>query len=196
MAIVLAGLTSTFTRVPFVKPPDLQRMYTSLPRARVDATITNGTVPAKPLNDQINLQVAVDLPTTFAYRLISMVAAIRIDEGQDWDSVGQLQITNGMRGQALGQVNRHPILSERTLSFSVITPEQLYFMSPDKGLPTYIIQSLRTNVAPVVDFRFSNQNTEDSAAGVINFFASFFEYDIEQVQMYPPLVPTLTYALA
>jgi len=194
MAIVLSSLTADFTRVPYIKPPDLQRMFTAIPRARVDFTVIGGTVPAKGLNDQLNLQVLTNLPLTFAYRLISFTAAILIDEGQGWDNVGQLQITNGMRGAAPGQVNKHPLVSERTNSFSVITPEQLYFLTAN-GLPTYMIQAVRPGVAPVVDFRFSNQATEDSAAGTIEFFASFYEYEIEQVQMFPPLVPTLTYTL-
>lgn len=196
MAIVLTGISAIFRRVPFIKPPDLARQFTPIPRARVDFINNNVVIPLKPVNDQQNFQIACNVPTTFAYRLLSSLIKVRQDQADNWDAVGQLQITNGMRGQTLGQVSTHPIVSELTNSFSTILPERLYFTAPDRAAPTYIIQSLSRDVAPVIDFRLSNNDVTAAAAGVLQFFASFYEYDIEQVEMFPALIPTLTYALA
>ena len=192
MAVVLTGFTAAFTRVPFVKPPDLQRMYTSLPRARVDFVVQDGVIPLKPVNDQQNVQVGVDLPTTFAYRMISSMIAVRQDQAFAWDAFGQLIITNAMRGQPLGQDNRHLIASENTREFTTSLSERLYFTNNDTAMPTYILQSLRTNVAPVVDFRLTNTDAVAAGAGVLNFFASFFEYDIEQTEAFPVHYAALT----
>lgn len=193
MAIVLTGFTAEFTRVPFIKPPDLQRMYTAIPRALVEFTVNDGVVPLKPVNDQQNVQIAVGLPESFAYRMNDMVVSIRQDKADDWDDGAQLQVTNALRGQPLGQVNRHLMNGTLTVTFATITNEKLWSLD---RVPTYIMQTNRPLVTPVVDFRFTNINATAAAAGVINFFATFYEYDIEQVEMFPPLVPTLTYALA
>ncbi len=193
MAIVLTGFTAQFKRVPYLKPPDMQRMYTAMPRALVAFTLT-ATIPAKPVNDQQNVQVGVNLPTTFAYRMIVGNCSIKQDVAGDWDTNGVLRVTNAMRGQEpTGQTNEHVCNSQLTNSFAVITPVRLY---RTLEVPTYIMQSIAVNAAPVVDFRYSNNDVAVGAAGTILFFAQFYEYDIEQVQAFPPLVPVLTYAIA
>jgi len=193
MAVVLTGIVADFKRVPYVKPPDMQRLYTAMPRALVYFTVVNSTIPAKPASDQQNIQVATDLPTEFAYRMVSAIIDIRQDVADDWDANGIFEVTNAMRSQELGQINRHAITSSLANTFAPIIPERMYRVDP---IPTYIMQSLQRNVAPTLDFRLSNQGADAGATGFIQFFASFLEYDLEQVQMFPPLFPQLTYAIA
>lgn len=193
MAVVLVGLTSAFERVPFIKPPDMGRMLTAIPRALVAFTLQAAVVAAKPVNDQINVQVAVNLPTSFAYRMISSVCSIKADTADDYEANANFRVTNAMRGQAAGQTNDHGMSSLLTQAFAPIVPERLYHVEP---IPTYIMQSIAPLGAPVLDFRFSNVAAAAMAAGTLSFFAQFYEYDIEQVQMFPPLTPILTYSLA
>jgi len=193
MAVVLTAFTGQFKRVPYIKPPDLQRMQTAIPRALLAFTLS-ASIPAKPVNDQQNVQVAVQLPTTFAYRMVSAICTIKQDVADDWDTAGSLRVTNGMRGQAAtGQSNEHAIGSQLGSAFATSAPERYYRLDPQ---PTYIIQSIAVNAAPVVDFRFTNIAAAVGAAGNILFFCQLYEYDIEQVQRFPPLVPVLTYAIA
>ncbi len=193
MAVVLQAFATTQTRVPFIKPPDMQRMQTAIPRAILTFTVVEAAVAVKPVNDQYTGQVIITLPTTFAYRMIESLWAIQQDESPNYQPDGICQINNAMRGQALGQSNVHPMGSVPTLTFATIGGERVWQLN---RVPTYIIQSLRQNVAPGVDFRVVNVTAAAAAAGTTNFMCSFYEYDIEQVQMYPPLVPTLTYSLA
>lgn len=196
MAIILTAFTPVITRVPWVKPPDLQRVFTAQPRARLDFTVRDGVVPLKPINDDQNNQIVCLLPQTFAYRMISATCAIRQNSANDYDAFAQMQVTNAMRAHQLGLTVRHPMPSGISSSFSPVTPERIWFADSLQGMPTYIMQSIQVNVAAGVDFRFSNTIDPASGAGVINFFASFWEFDIEQVQMFPPLVPqALTYSL-
>ncbi len=195
MAIVLTAFATAFTRVPFLKPPDSIRQFTAIPRATV-AFITNaGVLPLKPINDQQKIQFAPILPTTFAYRLISAGVNVQLGASDDWNQQGELQITNAMRGQELGLTTRHTMDSNNGSTFSTITGNLNYFFPPMQ-MPTFVLQSLRQNVAAALDFRFGNDAAAASAAGVVNFFCFLYEYDIEQVQAYPPLIPQLTYAIA
>lgn len=195
MAIVLTAFATEFTRVPFLKPPDLVRQLTALPRATVAIITSGGVLPLKPMSDQQKIQFAPTLPTTFAYRLISAGVNVQLGASDDWNVQGELQITNAMRGQPLGITTRHTMTSNNGSTFATITGNVNYFFEPNQ-MPTFVLQSLRNNVAPILDFRFGNDAVAASAAGVVNFFCFLYEYDIEQVQAYPPLVPTLTYAIA
>jgi len=193
VAIVLTSFTPTLTRQPFVKPPDTQRQFTAMPRALLFFVLNAGVVPLKPLNDQQKVQFIMTLPTTFAYRMVYAAANIQSNKSDEWGTSGELQVTNAIRGQPLGVTTRHTVTSDDGTTFSTITGNRNYFM---RQIPTFIMQSLRANVGAGADFRIGNDSASASTAGVANFLAYFFEYDIEQVQGFPPLIPQLTYATA
>ncbi len=193
MAVVLQAMANVMTRVPYVKPPDIQRVPTPIPRAILRFHHQSVTVVAKPLNDQYTGQTTVVLPTTFAYRMIDSNWQIRQDESVNYEPVGVCFVTNAMRGNALGATIGHAMPSHPTLTFATIVGERIFNI---ERVPTYIMQSLQTNVGVGVDFRVVNVTAAAAATGFSNFYVQFYEYDIEQVQMFPPLVPQLTYAIA
>ena len=194
MAVVQDQFIATLLRTPFLKPPDMQRMFTAMPRALVQFHVITGTLSAKPVNDSQELQVIMDLPIEFAYRMVDGILTINQDVANDWENTGYLEVTNAIRGMPPGQVNRHLITATDTVRFSPAVAQQLSVV--DK-LPTYIMQSNRQGVAAGgPDWRMINLNAGVGAAGTIEFYATFFEYDIEQVQMFPVHFPTLTYARA
>jgi hypothetical protein len=195
VAVETTDFIADFTRVPFVTPPDWVRAQTALPRARVDFVVSAGVVPVKALNDDQLNRVANDLPTTFAYRLLSAQCSIEQDSANSYAAFAEMEITNAVRGQPLGHAVRHPMPSGETFNSDILA-ERIWFMDPLQGMPTYIIQSLRANVAPTITFNFVNGINPASGAGLLNFYASYYEYDIEQVQLYPALTPSaLTYVL-
>jgi len=195
MAIVLTGFPSNFVRVPFLKPPDMVRMQTAIPRAVVWFVTTLGVLPAKPLNDQQKIQFSTLLPLTFAYRMIGANINVQQDNTDDWNVNGECKISNSMRGQPLGTNTNHGMESQNGSTFAAITGNRNYFFAPTT-MPTFILQSIAPNTQAGCDFRFGNDAAAAGGAGVVNFWAYFYEYDIEQVQMFPPLVPALTYALS
>jgi len=194
MAVVVTAVGTTFTRIPFIKPPDMVRMYSAMPRAVVACVANAAVVDAKPLNDQQTLQVAVDLPFQFAYRMISSEIRFVNQGANNWEDNAELHITNGLRGQPLGVLTIHKMVKAATLTFSPIAAALMYTFPV---IPSMIIQSVSRGAAPVVDYRMVNNAAAASVAGVLHFLATFYEYDIEQVQMFPAMVPgTLTYDLS
>jgi len=191
MAVVQDAFTPTFHRVPFLKPPDMQRMFTPIPRSIVTYVVRGGALSAKPINDQQTAQYVVTHPVEFAYRLIESYVSITQDVAQDWED-GGLVIVNGSRGTPLGTQVWYAMTGSPALSFSPVTERQFWHL---RDRPTGVIQSLAKDVSPVVDFRIVNRTTPAAAAGFYNATSTWFEYDIEQVQMFPPLVPSLTYSL-
>jgi len=195
MAIVATQFTPSITRVPFLKPPDMQRMQTSMPRALVTFTLVGGTLDAKPINDQQTLNIGVNLPREFAYRMIDTETTIRQDVAFAWQFGGEMQITNAWRGEPLGLTTHHAcIATAESFSINPIVQQTHWIVSRPT---TSILQSISPGVAAGITFRFVNNTAPAGVAGVVLFFCRFFEYDIEQVQMFPPLVPAaLTYSLS
>ncbi len=169
-------------------------MLTAMPRSLVSFVLSDqagGVISAKPLNDQQTIQLSVDLPIEFAYRMLACEVTIQQDVAFAYQFGGELQVTNAMRGQNLG-VTTHHASAATTESFS-ISPivQQTYW---NFAIPTFIMQSMSPGIAPVITARLVNNTAPAGLAGTINFLCRFLEYDIEQVQMFPPMVPAaLTY---
>ncbi len=109
MAVVLTSLSATLTRTVFIKPPDMVRQLTSLPRAIVNFNILNGTIDAKPVNDQQELIVGMTLPSEFAYRMLDMTVSLIQDVANDWSPRAYFELTNAIRNLEVGATERHVV---------------------------------------------------------------------------------------
>ena len=203
MAIVSDQLVSAFSRTPFVKPPDLAREWTAMPRALVNFEILDGTISAKPLNDTAELLVAIDLPVQFAYRLVSLnCALVQTDNGatgaHDWAAFSFLEITNAVRGLQGGNTQQWALTND----FVFDVPGgggndalEMWIARFEHVMPTDILQA-RDGIAAVIVFKAANQTAAATIAGSVNFLATFLEFDIEQAQRFPVHWPFMTYSRA
>ena len=188
MAVVLDSLLATRRRTVFVKPPDMVRQYTAIPRAIVTFNILNGVISAKPLNDTAELIISILLDSDFAYRWIDLVFSLTQDTAFDWNARAYMELTNAIRNLEISATQHHPVVLD---DVTVVPGPSERLMARGQEfvttIPRYIIQTPAINPAatPVVTFKASNTNVAAAAAGTTNFLASFYEYDIEQVEMYP-----------
>jgi len=190
MATVLVAVPLAFKRVPFLKPPDMQRMLTPLPRALVTLTAEDAVVDAKPTDDDLNLQFSFTPPLEFAYRLIDSSVEVHGGGTGSYNDGGELQITGAMRGHSVSLTTRHELRSLGDGLIFVTTAQKFWRLT---ATPSFIIQSVQAGITPIMDWRVVNGNATATLAATANFLATFYEYDIEQVQMFPPLIPSLTY---
>ncbi len=195
MALVSDQLVSAFTRTPFIKPPDLLREWTSIPRALVNFDILDGTISAKPVNDQQELLIAVDLPVEFAYRLVTVNVALFQDVANNWVDRAGFEITNAVRGLQLGNTQQWAMTidSLRDVPGFGGAIEEMWIARFEHVIPTDILQS-RDGIGAVIVFKASNVSAAVGGAGTVNFFCTFLEYDIEQAQRFPVHLPIMTYS--
>ncbi len=193
MAVVQTTVVPTFSRTPFVKPPDLQREFTAMPRSIVNFAALNGVLDAKPVNDQQELTIPILLPREFAYRWVGLNVNIIQDVAHDWTNTSYVEIVNGVRSLVPGavqrwscghiEVDRIPTLTELSIA---------RFALPQ---PTDVIQA-RDGAAPTITYKASNTNAAVGAAGTVDCLFTFLEFDIEQAQRFLLHWPTLTYSRA
>lgn len=189
MAVITDTFTPAASRTTLLTPADMPRQATAIPRAVLNFGVANGVVSAKPINDQAILNVVISLPTQFAYRMIELTAWLTQDTAPDWGDQIYLEVVNAIRGLEQGLITRHVTAA---VDF-VAVPTPINAWAVDLRVPSYILQSItRPTSSPTITFKASNNSDPAAAAGVMSFYASFFEYDIEQVQMFPIHYPTLT----
>ncbi len=195
MAVVQDSFLATFSRTGFITPPDLVRELTGMPRAIVNYSVIQGAVSAKPDADQQELTVSCVFQTTFAYRYADLHAAVVQDVANAWEPRAYLEIVNAIRNIAPGSVQRHVYVLEDLTIVPGAGEGWTARVAAEANTPRYVIQTLPgSQAAPVVTFKASNQATAVGAAGTLDFVASFFEYDIEQVERFPIHWPATTWA--
>lgn len=182
---------ANFTRTPFIKPPDLVREFTAMPRAIVNFELTNSVLTAKPVNDQAELIITIQLPVEFAYRWISLNVSVIQDVAFDWNG-SYIEITNGVRGLALGATQRWSTSKQNVDKIPTLNEMWIAFWN-EKVMPTDILQA-RDGNAVVMTYKASNRNVAVGAAGTANCLFSFYEYDIEQAQRFPLHYATQVYS--
>ncbi len=187
MAVVLTSLVATFVRTVFVKPPDSVRGFTSMPRAIVNFSLLDATLDAKPVNDQQELIIACDLPGNLAYRFLEYNWSITQDVANDWIGFAYMELLNAVRGLPPGAVQRHAIILNDTTRIPQAGEMQVARNGDITDMPKYLIQTnpRGSPASPVITFKATNQAAAVGAAGTVDFYASFMEFDIEQVELFP-----------
>lgn len=189
MAVVSDVLASTITRTVLTKPPDAVRQFTPYPRAILNAHVFNGSVTAKPLNDQAELTIGVVLDPKFAYRLMDVNIHLIQDVAFDWNNLAFIEIVNGIRNLTAGAVERHVVELEDVLD-STATGEM--WITGRLRIPRFIIQAVGSNTI-FFNFFATNQNAAVGGAGSLNALFRFFEYEIEQAEYFALHYATLVY---
>ncbi len=171
----------------------MARQYTAIPRAIVTFHILNGVISAKPLNDTAELIVSIVLPQNFAYRWVDLAFHLSQDVAFDWNARAYVELTNAIRNLEIGMTMNHVVVLDDVTVVPGPT-ERLMARTGVDPVVRYIIQTPAANpqASPVITMKASNETAAAGAAGVFNFYASFYEFDIEQVEMYPVHFSTLT----
>jgi len=194
MAVVLMSLTADATRQVFIKPADVQREFTSMPRALVQFSLNEAVIDLKPSTDQEELIVSMVLDAEFAYRLVDLNASLTQDTANDWTPGAYLELTNVHRAVGAGLSDRHGL----TMVDTVRVPQggEMWILRPLDlhGLPRFIIQSANRAAGPVITLKATNQNTAAAAAGTFSMYAMFLEYDLEQVERFAVHWPMSVYS--
>ncbi len=180
MAIVLTEITATLSRTVFIKPPDLYRFATSIPRALVNFT-TLSSIDAKPVNDQQELALTIPLDSQFAYRLVDFNVWLTQDVANDWNPIAYLEVFNGVRNLPAGSVERHALQIDDALRINA--PVEMWMARFEHGArPQYVFQVGPAGGAPIITFEATNQAAAVGAAGQLGAHITFYEYEIEQAE--------------
>ncbi len=191
MAVVNTNLGSTLQRTVITKPPDQVRQYTPWPRAIVNAFVSAGTLDAKPVDDTQELAIGVVLDPKFAYRLTAFSVSAIQDVANDWLAVAYLETNDSLRNMA-GVKTRHPVALFDTLQ-NVVASEMWVASGAPSSMPTHIIQALPDDL-PLFNFFATNQTAAVGAAGTIDSWFQFLEYEIEQAEYFALHYPTLIFS--
>ncbi len=178
---------------PFERPPDPAVLWSAVPRGLRGFTVNSGTLDAKPVDDTQTLELTATLPANFAYVFAELSIQINQNQAANWIRQYSLNLQNWYQGfVGLSQtwvfgLTTHPL-------GGVLSPG-----GPDQGIPSVGIPKAPM-WAPagtsgiLISIQARNTNATVAAAGTINSYINFWEFDLEQVRKYPINTPLPTHA--
>jgi len=183
MAVVVTALTFVADYVPYERPPQPVTLWSAIPRGLFTGIVNAGVLDAKPVNDQQQLTITMTLPPNFGYVMSDSQLEVFQNRAADWNSRCQVQLTNFIRGAAgnvQGLTASYPQNMQDTTgvaaskAMQVLAPwPTMPIVASEPGAPTIVLMEARNNNATV------------ATAGTVMAFASFWQFDLEQIRKYP-----------
>jgi len=183
MALVTTALALVRDYIPYERPPQPQTLWTAIPRGLQSGIVNNGTLDAKPLNDDSRLTCTMTLPPNFGYVMADANLTVTVDRAADWVDVCNVNLTNFYRG-APGNIANFSADYRQGFVLTLVGGAQRG-MSVDQPWPSYPIVGLSGSQPIIVVLSATNSNNTAASAGTVFAFVSFWQFDLEQIRKYP-----------
>ncbi len=183
--VQVAFPVETFT--PYERPPDSVALWTAIPRGLV-SFIVSAQLDAKAIGDQALLSIPGALPQNYGYVFNEIGWTIVQDVANDWRDRCNLNMQTWYR-QASGPIllGMNANFSFGTQTVSLDNQTRALITSDRTGMP-----SKTPMVAPeganFIQFNFNAWNGDTvnaGAVGVVDFYLSYWQFDLEQIRKYP-----------
>lgn len=185
MATVTQNITPIRTFQPFEGLSEAQRLVTSVPRGILRFQSTEA-IDAKPVNDDLVVNITCSLPPTFAYVISALNWEVEVDTAEDWTAFVRARVFNGLPNADPGnnQVAAFnfsnwrfaPLIQRRVLDFSLGSIREWYpqplVRSPGAAGMSFIVNA-------------GNGNNNVQAAGTQDFNVAFYQYELNQAVRHP-----------
>jgi len=185
VALVTQTITPTRLFSPFEGMSEAQRLVSSVPRGML-RFFSDEAVDAKPVNDDLLINITGSLPPSFAYVLSSMSYQIQVDRAVDFDALARFRIFNGLPNGVPGN-EQVALFNFTSLSSGVGVQEKILEYSRGALREWYPQPLVRTQGAAGISFtlRITNGNNTVQAAGTQFFNCAFYQYELNQAVRFP-----------
>ncbi len=185
MATVAQNVTPLITYTPFEGMSEPQRLQNAVPRGMV-RFFSNDALAAKPVDDDIVLNITGSLPPNFAYVISNLNFQIAVDRVADWDANCNFRIFNGLPNALPGN-EQWATFGFSSFVLSSLTNRRVLNFSTGSIREWFPNPIWRTQGAAGISFTLlaGNDVATVQAAGTMFFTASFYQYDLTQAVRFP-----------
>jgi len=182
VAIVTQTIATTPSYVPYERPPQPFTLWTAIPRGLQSFVVDTQQLNLKALNDTQILVLTATLPPNFGYVMMDALVTITQDVANNWKDIIILNLQNFYRAPLNLSIGLSSTwVQEFNLGLDN-TSRNLSRSQPWPGFP--IIGSTDTS-GVLVTMTMRNAVAAAAAAGTVNAFISFWQFDLEQIRKYP-----------
>jgi len=189
MAIVTTTIAMTGSYQPYERPSQPASLWTAIPRGLQSFIVPTALLDAKPATDDQDLILTATLPTNFAYVLMDYSLSIAQSRASEWADETTLNLQN----YYIAPINDSVALSNSwtgdfptqglpSASGGPLTVRNSRHLAP---LPSFPMYSPGGTSGILVRLTANNPSDPAAAAGTVNAYISFWQFDLEQIRKYP-----------
>ncbi len=176
MATITTALTPTATRLAFIGPaPTIEQWETPIPQAEIAFIEQNAAVIISGVGDNQLISIVAALPRGFAYILAEANMNLNSADVDAWQDSARFRIKDAGSGPRWTVHQRFEasanVINNATSSFNKVyelvhTPVQKVIIGDLDAAPELVIQVMNL--------------TTDQAAGTLDFFCRFLQFELNQ----------------
>lgn len=176
--------------VPYERPPQNVTLWSAIPRGLQSFIAANVQLDLKPINDDFILELKATLPPGFGYVFSACQFHISQNLASAWDNSCNLNLQNFYRASQnlSGALNGNYLSGFQTADLTDTTKTMTRSGGSNtdgksSDWPTFPLVSQGNGV--LINFSAQNGDNAAAAAGTVNFYISFWQFDLEQIRKYP-----------
>jgi len=182
VALVIQEIDMTPDYVPYERPPQPQTLWSAIPRGLQSFLVDTQVLDLKPVGDSFRLNLKATLPPNFGYVMADMNVSIAQDRAFDWDAFANLNLQNYYRAPVDISVG---LSSDWVQDFLTNSATGTRALNLAQAWPTFPLIGAPGTSGALVVLSISNSNATAATAGTVNAYASFWQFDLEQIRKYP-----------
>lgn len=175
MATITSSLVPAAERIGYIAPvPNQELWQTPIPRGEVVFSLINGAITVSGAGDNQLLLITATLPSGFAYVLAESYLSIKNADVDAWQAVARFRLrdsSNTPRWSIHQRYEAGAVINETTANFTRTyqlncTPMQKVMLCDRATSGELVVSCMNL--------------TLDQAAGTVDFFCRFYQFDLNQ----------------
>lgn len=192
MALVIQTEVSVGSYIPYERPPQPFTLWTAIPRGLQSFIVDGLALDAISVGDDALLNITAVLPPNFGYVMNDCNLTLAQEgAGANWDGNFNLNLQNFYRAPGLSLGLSGNWVQDMVNAAQDGSTKNSSIVQPWPSFP--IIGTEGTSGIQVVVSTFNNAGVAQ-LVGTIQFFLSFWQFDLEQIRKYPINSPAPTHA--
>ncbi len=190
MALVIQTEAATETYIPYERPPDNFALWSAIPRGLVSFLVDTQQLDLKPVNDTFLLNITGTLGGNFGYVMMDANLTLNQDRAADWEKFCNFGLQNYYRAP----LNLSLGVSSNWVQDMVTFSGSTNLMAQTQAWPTFPIIGTPGSSGIQMTMSAFNATATAAAVGTMNFYASFWQFDLEQIRKFPINSPIPTHS--
>lgn len=191
MALVTTTIAMKSVWTPYERPPDQVALWSAIPRGLQSFVVDTGALDAKPINDDQLVVLTATLPNNFGYVMADAGLNLAQDRAVDWQANSTVNLQNFFQATTDISVGLSYTWHQ---GFKADLDNTIILMDVRQPWPAFPMVAPRGTSGILVVISAFNGNATAAAAGTVNSFISFWQFDLEQLRKYPINSPIPTHS--
>jgi len=194
MALDIQNVALIEDYIPFERPPQDVTLWSAIPRGVVSFIADGVGLDTKVINDDMLLNLNATLPPNYGYVFMDANVTIAQSTANAWNTGCNMNLQNFYRANGNVAVGLNGNWFQDMQSSDPATQFQQVSMRVTQPWPAFPMIGFPGSSGILMVFSLGNPLDPATSGGTVNFYANWWQFDLEQIRKFPINSPIPTHA--